>query len=89
MPSFHGIEKDCSAIVARLKVLLHERMGDANSSTATVAEMVDLLLELSEPPQLLCQQFLEKCVFVFGLFVMVLMDCLDTSSGHASSWKRI
>lgn len=60
MPSFHGIEKDCSAIVARLKVLLHERMGDARSSTSTVAETVDLLLELNEPPQVLCQQFLEK-----------------------------
>ena len=65
MPSFQGIEKDCSAIVVQLKELLHGRMGDANSSPSVVAETVDLLLELNEPPQVLCQQFLEKCVYLF------------------------
>ena len=32
------------------------------SSTATIAEAVDLLLELKEPPTELCKQFLEKYV---------------------------
>ena len=62
MPSFHGIEKDCSAIVIKLKSLLKERLDDKDSSTTTVAETVDLLLELNEPPEVLCQQFLEKSV---------------------------
>lgn len=60
MPSFYGIQKDCSAIVSKLKHLLHERLDDKESSAAIVAETVDLLLELGESPEVLCQQFLEK-----------------------------
>lgn len=60
MPSFHGIQKDCAAIISRLKGLLWDRLGDSASSTSTVAETVDLLLELNEPAELLCQQYLEK-----------------------------
>ena len=60
MPSFHGIQKDCSAIVSQLKAILKQRLEDSNSSAAVVAETVDLLLELNEPPEALCQQFLEK-----------------------------
>ena len=60
MPSFHGIQKDCSAIVGQLKTLLRQRLDSSDSSASTVAETVDLLLELNEPAELLCQQFLEK-----------------------------
>lgn len=60
MPSFHGIQQDCAAIVTQLKVLLRDRLEDCASSTSTVAETVDLLLELDEPAELLCQQYLEK-----------------------------
>lgn len=62
MPSFHGIQKDCSAIVSELKLLLRQRLESSDSSASTVAETVDLLLELNEPAELLCQQFLEKYV---------------------------
>lgn len=62
MPSFHGIQKDCSAIVSQLKVLLRQRLESKDSSASTVAETVDLLLALNEPAKLLCQQFLEKYV---------------------------
>lgn len=62
MPSFHGIQRDCNAIVRELKVLLRQRMADSKSSTATIAETVDLLLELNEPPEVLCRQFLDKYV---------------------------
>ena len=60
MPSFHGIEQDCDTIVSQLIATLKERMDDDNSTTATIAETVDLLLELNEPPNDLCQQFLAK-----------------------------
>ncbi len=59
MPSFHGIQRDCTAIVAQLKDVLRSQL-DGSSSTQVVAETVDLLLELGEPPKVLCQQFLEK-----------------------------
>ena len=58
MPSFHGIQKDCSEIVTKLKAALKARLDDPQSSTTVVAETVDLLLELNEPPHDLCQQFL-------------------------------
>jgi len=59
MPSFHGIQRDCAAIVIQLKDVLKQRMVES-SSTQVVAETVDLLLELEEEPKVLCQQFLEK-----------------------------
>lgn len=62
MPSFHGIQKDCSAIITKLKGLLRERLDDNGSTASAVAETVDLLLELNEPAELLCQQYLEKYV---------------------------
>ena len=58
MPSFHGIQRDCSEIVTKLKAALKSRLDDPESSTTVVAESVDLLLELNEPPHGLCQQFL-------------------------------
>ena len=60
MPSFHGIQGDCTAIVTKLISALKARMDDEKSSTATVIETVDLLLELGQPPSELCQQFLAK-----------------------------
>ncbi len=60
MPSFYGIQKDCAAIVSQLKGLLRDRLEDSNSSTSTVSETVELLLQLNEPAELLCQQYLEK-----------------------------
>lgn len=60
MPSFHGIQEDCTAIVNRLKSILKKRLNDQQATTSIVAETVDLLLELNEPAQDLCQQFLDK-----------------------------
>ncbi len=64
MPSFHGIQGDCSVIVTKLISSLKKRMDDERSSTATVVETVDLLLELDQPPSDLCQQFLAKWVVI-------------------------
>ena len=60
MPSFHGIQRDCSAIVDKLIITLKQRMDNEKASTATVVETVDLLLELNQPASDLCQQFLAK-----------------------------
>ena len=62
MPSFHGIQRDCAEIVTKLKCALKARLDDPQSSTTVVAETVDLLLELNEPPHGLCQQFLATLV---------------------------
>lgn len=58
MPSFHGIQRDCAAIVGELKTTLRQKLDDEESSTAVITETVDLLLELKESSTDLCQQFL-------------------------------
>lgn len=42
----------------------HTNTHTHKSSAADITETVDLLLELDEPPNMLCQQFLSKCVHV-------------------------
>ncbi|XP_019849380.1 PREDICTED: vacuolar protein sorting-associated protein 51 homolog [Amphimedon queenslandica] len=60
LPSFHGIQHDCLAIIDELKTLLKGRLDDQQSSPKMIAEAVDLLLQLQEPPQALCQQYLDN-----------------------------
>ena len=52
--SFHSQAFIPKLSVSKFCFCLHQ------SSTAVITETVDLLLELDEPPNDLCQQFLEK-----------------------------
>ena len=58
MPSFQGIQRDCNEIVARLCKKLREQFRDKSSSAKQLAECVDLLLQLNEPAEELCEEFL-------------------------------
>ncbi|XP_078588251.1 vacuolar protein sorting-associated protein 51 homolog [Branchiostoma floridae x Branchiostoma japonicum] len=58
MPSFHGIREDCSVIVAELCVKLREQFKNKESDAHQLAECVDLLLQLKEPADELCDEFL-------------------------------
>ncbi|XP_063294390.1 vacuolar protein sorting-associated protein 51 homolog [Pelobates fuscus] len=58
MPSFHGIQTDCQAIMAGLADTLRQRFRDSSSSTQELSECVELLLSLDEPAHLLCDEFL-------------------------------
>ncbi|CAH2325197.1 vacuolar sorting-associated 51 homolog [Pelobates cultripes] len=58
MPSFHGIQTDCQAIMAGLADTLRQRFRDSSSSTQELSECVELLLSLEEPAHLLCDEFL-------------------------------
>ncbi|KAM8939112.1 vacuolar protein sorting-associated protein 51 homolog [Pelodytes ibericus] len=58
MPSFHGIQTDCQAIMASLADTLRQRFRDPSSSTQELSECVELLLSLEEPAHLLCDEFL-------------------------------
>lgn len=71
MPSFKGIQQDCKSIISQLIVTLKEKMDDPRSTTSTLAETVDLLLELNEPSRELFEQFLVKymCLLSFCLSV--------------------
>lgn len=58
MPSFQGIQKDCEDILEELKSKLRLRLHKRDASTKTLAETVDLLLQLKEPADSLCAEFL-------------------------------
>ncbi|XP_074642673.1 vacuolar protein sorting-associated protein 51 homolog isoform X2 [Tubulanus polymorphus] len=58
MPSFHGIQQDCNEIVKELRSKLKEKFRDKESTPKELAECVDLLLQLNEPAEELCEEFL-------------------------------
>ncbi|XP_055935425.1 vacuolar protein sorting-associated protein 51 homolog isoform X2 [Argiope bruennichi] len=59
MPSFHGIQKDCDILVNELKMKLREQFKSKDASPKQLAECVDLLLQLGEPTEVLCDEFLK------------------------------
>lgn len=58
MPSFSSIHQDCQGIVQELRTKLREKFSDRESTARELAECVDLLLQLKEPPDQLCDEFL-------------------------------
>lgn len=58
IPSFHGIQEDCNVIIAKIKDKLREQFRTKEATPKQLAESVDLLLQLNEPADLLCQEFL-------------------------------
>ncbi|GFY47581.1 vacuolar protein sorting-associated protein 51 homolog [Trichonephila inaurata madagascariensis] len=60
MPSFHGIQKDCDILVNELKMKLREQFRSKDATPKQLAECVDLLLQLEEPTEVLCDEFLKQ-----------------------------
>ncbi|XP_072407060.1 vacuolar protein sorting-associated protein 51 homolog [Chiloscyllium punctatum] len=58
MASFHGIQNDCQKIMSDLAQKLREKFRDTGSSAKELAECVELLLQLGEPAEELCDEFL-------------------------------
>ncbi|XP_069501046.1 vacuolar protein sorting-associated protein 51 homolog isoform X2 [Ambystoma mexicanum] len=58
MPSFQGIQNDCQKIMGELAQKLREKFRDGGSSAQDLAECVELLLQLDEPAEELCDEFL-------------------------------
>lgn len=58
MPSFQGIQSDCEDILKDIKKDLRLQFSNPNASAKQLAESVDLLLQLEEPAQELCTEFL-------------------------------
>ncbi|CAM5154845.1 unnamed protein product [Natator depressus] len=58
MPSFQGIQDDCQKIMASLAQKLREKFRDGGSGAKDLAECVELLLQLDEPAEELCDEFL-------------------------------
>uniref|UniRef100_A0A672K082 Vacuolar protein sorting-associated protein 51 homolog n=1 Tax=Sinocyclocheilus grahami TaxID=75366 RepID=A0A672K082_SINGR len=60
MPSFRGIQDDCHVIMEQLAHQLRQkfRSVDGGSSAKDLSECVELLLQLDEPAEELCDKFL-------------------------------
>lgn len=58
MPSFRGIQKDCEEILEELKSKLRLQFHKRDTSIKALAENVELLLQLKEPADSLCIEFL-------------------------------
>ncbi|KAG5345545.1 VPS51 protein, partial [Acromyrmex charruanus] len=58
MPSFQGIQKDCEDILEELKSKLRLQFHKRDASAKALAENIDLLLQLKEPADSLCTEFL-------------------------------
>lgn len=58
MPSFRGIQKDCEDILEELKSKLRLQFQKRDTSIKALAENVELLLQLKEPADSLCIEFL-------------------------------
>jgi len=58
MSSFRGIHSDCEQIVVVLKSKLKDQLRNTMSTTRQLTESVNLLLNLGEPAEALCEEFL-------------------------------
>uniref|UniRef100_A0A3Q1J959 Vacuolar protein sorting-associated protein 51 homolog n=1 Tax=Anabas testudineus TaxID=64144 RepID=A0A3Q1J959_ANATE len=58
LPSFKGIQDDCHAIMEKLAQELRQKFRDGGSSAKDLSECVELLLQLDEPAEELCDKFL-------------------------------
>ncbi|KAM6970374.1 vacuolar protein sorting-associated protein 51 homolog [Aplochiton taeniatus] len=58
MPSFRGIQDDCHVIMDKLAQELRQKFRDGGSSAKDLSECVELLLQLDEPAEDLCDKFL-------------------------------
>lgn len=58
MPSLQGIKTDCEALLSQLKKELRKQFCNPQASAKELTESVDLLLQLNEPANELCSEFL-------------------------------
>uniref|UniRef100_A0A8C5E1K1 Vacuolar protein sorting-associated protein 51 homolog n=1 Tax=Gouania willdenowi TaxID=441366 RepID=A0A8C5E1K1_GOUWI len=58
LPSFRGIQDDCHAIMDKLAQELRQKFRDGGTSAKDLSECVELLLQLDEPAEELCDKFL-------------------------------
>ncbi|XP_048584517.1 vacuolar protein sorting-associated protein 51 homolog isoform X2 [Nematostella vectensis] len=88
MPSFSGIHEDCAEIVKELVVRLREQLRNPKSSPKQLAECVDLLLQLQEPADELCDEFLEHAREKLNEDLRVLREQTDLKAMELASLKE-
>ncbi|GJQ75489.1 hypothetical protein Trydic_g17576 [Trypoxylus dichotomus] len=74
MASFKGIQSDCEIILKELKLELRSNFSNSDATAKQLAESVDLLLQLEEPPKELCMEFLACAEKRLGEQLVMLRD---------------
>lgn len=80
MPTFAGISQDCGSIIYELGNALKEKLRDSEASSKQLAEYVDLLLQLEEPADSLCDEYLISARSRVDEKVKELEDVLQDNS---------
>ena len=85
MPSFKGIKDDCDSIMLELKQRLTARLGDRSTAPEDLSGCVDLLLQLNEPADQLCDAYLATAEASLQDSIQVLKKQVMLASGEAIS----
>lgn len=85
MPSFAGIQEDCEAIMKQLKVSLHQRLQDPGCPPEELGEAVQLLQQLGEPTEQLCDAYLEQAGGKLSEDLDVLEQQAEMAEGEVQS----
>ncbi|CAH0556107.1 unnamed protein product [Brassicogethes aeneus] len=74
LPSLHGIKTDCESILTELKIELRKQFSNPQATAKELAESVDLLLQLNEPANELCTEFLACAEKRLSVQLVMLKD---------------
>ena len=85
MASFRGIKDDCDSIMLELKQRLTARLGDRSTAPEDLSACVDLLLQLNEPADQLCDAYLATAEAGLQDSIQVLRKQVMLASGEAIS----
>ncbi|CAH0384630.1 unnamed protein product [Bemisia tabaci] len=79
LDSFQGIQKDCNDILQKLKTKLRDQLKNKDTSAKKLIKCIDLLLQLQEPSDQLCSEYL---TFVDSRLAEQLSSMQITHSGQ-------
>ncbi|XP_056140923.1 vacuolar protein sorting-associated protein 51 homolog isoform X2 [Lampris incognitus] len=94
LPSFKGIQDDCHAIMDKLAQELRMKFRDGGSSAKDLSECVELLLQLDEPAEELCDKFLSHArsrleADLHGLEAEITPHLSAVTDGSSGSARRL
>ncbi|XP_065175559.1 vacuolar protein sorting-associated protein 51 homolog [Sycon ciliatum] len=90
MPSFQIIQRDCLQIVDQLREKLRGMLRSTSSQPQKLAECVELLLELDEPAEELCDEYIKQASHQISLDLKKLSQLGgDGDSGAGEAEERV
>ena len=80
MPSFSGIKVDCDNIMIELRGKLKEKLNNVETPPQQMADCVHLLLQLNEPVEVLCQDYLGTSELKLRESLQVMVQQLEVAA---------